>query len=183
MVNTSWFGYLVPSNIYISDFPWIIHWYGNVNSCSFYLLELLIGTVEIMRLPLRWRHNELHSVSNHQPRECLLSRLFGRRSKKTSKLQVTGLCAGNSPGTGEFPAQRASNAENVSIWWRHHAMEPAQSGPEEYGYTNDTYQVKIISPMQRSKPPKIVHIFHVKCRDLFEHMELWQHNISLWNGL
>ena len=21
---------------------------------------------------------------------------------------------------GEFPAQRASNAENVSIWWRHH---------------------------------------------------------------
>ena len=22
--------------------------------------------------------------------------------------------------TGEFPAQRASNAENVSIWWRFH---------------------------------------------------------------
>ena len=40
-------------------------------------------------------------------------------SKKTSKLRVTGLCAGNSPGTGEFPAQGASNAENVSIWWRH----------------------------------------------------------------
>ena len=36
-----------------------------------------------------------------------------------SKLRVTGLCAGNSPGTGEFPAQMASNAENVSIWWRH----------------------------------------------------------------
>ena len=44
-----------------------------------------------------------------------------RRSKKTSKLRVTDLCAGNSPVTGEFPAQRASNAENVSIWWRHHA--------------------------------------------------------------
>ena len=43
-----------------------------------------------------------------------------RRSKKTSKLCVTGLCVGNSPVTGEFPAQRASNAENVSIWWRHH---------------------------------------------------------------
>ena len=27
---------------------------------------------------------------------------------------------GNSPVTGQFPAQRASNAENVSIWWRHH---------------------------------------------------------------
>ena len=23
-------------------------------------------------------------------------------------------------GTGEFPVQMASNAENVSIWWRHH---------------------------------------------------------------
>ena len=23
-------------------------------------------------------------------------------------------------GTGEFPAQMASNAENASIWWRHH---------------------------------------------------------------
>ena len=41
-------------------------------------------------------------------------------SKKTSKLRVTGLWMGNSPGTGEFPAQMASNAENVSIWWRHH---------------------------------------------------------------
>ena len=40
-------------------------------------------------------------------------------SKKISNLQVTGLCAGNSPVTGEFPAQRASNAENISIWWHH----------------------------------------------------------------
>ena len=27
-------------------------------------------------------------------------------------------------GTGEFPAQIASNAENVSIWWRHHEKRP-----------------------------------------------------------
>ena len=38
------------------------------------------------------------------------------------------------PGTGEFPAQMASNAENVSIWWRHHAkttqfMYPGQVTP------------------------------------------------------
>ena len=46
--------------------------------------------------------------------------LFRRRSKKTSKLRVTGLCEGNSSVTGEFPAQRASKAENVSIRWRHH---------------------------------------------------------------
>ena len=46
---------------------------------------------------LRWRHNDQAGVSNHQPRGCLLNRWFRRRSKKTSKLRVTGLCAGNSP--------------------------------------------------------------------------------------
>ena len=44
----------------------------------------------------------------------------GANKKKPSKLRAIGLCAGNSPVTGEFPAQMASNAENVSIWWRHH---------------------------------------------------------------
>ena len=43
----------------------------------------------------------------------------GADQKKTPKLRVTGLCVGNSPGTGEFPAQMVSNAENV--WLRHHA--------------------------------------------------------------
>ena len=46
--------------------------------------------------------------------------VFSDADKKTSKLRVTGLCEGNSPVTREFPALRASNAENVSIWWRHH---------------------------------------------------------------
>ena len=47
---------------------------------------------------LHWRHNDHNGVSNHQPHRCLLNRLFRSRSKKTSKLRVTGLCAGNSPG-------------------------------------------------------------------------------------
>ena len=42
--------------------------------------------------------------------------------RKKSKLRVTGLCAGNSPRTGEYLAQMASNAENASIWWRHHVI-------------------------------------------------------------
>ena len=71
---------------------------------------------------LQWRHNGRDGVSNHQPHHRLLNRIFRRRSKKTSKLRVAGLCAGNSPVTGEFPAQMASNAENVSIWWRHHVV-------------------------------------------------------------
>ena len=71
--------------------------------------------------PLQWRHNERNSVSNNWRLDGLLNRFFRRRSKKTSKLRVTGQCEGNSPVTGEFPSQRASNAENVSIWLRHHA--------------------------------------------------------------
>ena len=69
--------------------------------------------------PLQWRHTGHDSISNHQPHNCLL---FRRRSKKTSKLRITGLWAGNSLVTGEFPAQMASNAQNVSIWWHHHGQ-------------------------------------------------------------
>ena len=74
----------------------------------------------LLIMTLQWRHHGHDSISNHQPHDCFLNRLFRRRSKKTSKLRVTGLCAGNSAGTGEFPTQMASNAETVSIWWRHH---------------------------------------------------------------
>ena len=74
-----------------------------------------ISMCKYMWSPLLWRHNGRGSVSNHQPHHCLLNRLFRRRSKKTSKLRVTG-------GAGEFPAQIARNAENVSNWWRHHEM-------------------------------------------------------------
>ena len=71
---------------------------------------------------LQWRHYKHDGVSNHQPHDYLLKRWFRCRSKKTSKLRVTGLCEGNSPVIGEFPAQMASNAENVSIWCHHHEL-------------------------------------------------------------
>ena len=71
---------------------------------------------------LQWRHNECDGVSNHRRLDCLLECLFRRRSTKTSKLPATGLYGGDSPVTGEFPAQSASNTENVSIWWRHHGL-------------------------------------------------------------
>ena len=54
-------------------------------------------------ISLRWRHNDQDGVSNHQPHGCLLNRLFRRRSNKTSKLRVTGLCVGNSPGPVNSP--------------------------------------------------------------------------------
>ena len=113
MLFHSWTNFdrrLVLNNTCLSDFYKCLH-IKRQNSCR-----------NIYKISLQWRHNGRNSVSNHQPHECLLNRLFRRRSKKTSKLRVTGLCAGNSPETGEFPAQMASNAENASIWWRHHGV-------------------------------------------------------------
>ena len=101
-----------------------LFWYFVVRDRS--ILSLPPTLVQLPRhdcpvsVTLHWRHNDRGGVSDHQPCDCLLSCSFRRRSKETLKLRVTGLCAGNSPGTGEFSAQRASNAENVSIWWRHH---------------------------------------------------------------
>ena len=69
---------------------------------------------------LQWRHNESHGVSNHRRIHCLINCWYRPRSKKISKLRVTGLCAWNSPVTGEFPTQKASNAENdlITSSWR-----------------------------------------------------------------
>ena len=64
-----------------------------------------------VRFPLQWRHDERDCVSNHRRLHCLLNCWLMRRSKKTSKLRVTGLCDVNSPVTGEFPAQQTSNAK------------------------------------------------------------------------
>ena len=44
----------------------------------------------LYHLVLPWRHNGRCGVSNHQPHDCLLNRLFECGSKKTSKLCVTG---------------------------------------------------------------------------------------------
>ena len=87
-----------------------------------WMLIILAYLIDHNVVWLQWIHNGRDSVSNHQSHDCLLNSLFKCRSKKTSKLRVTLLCVGNSPGTGEFPAQMASNAENVSIWWRHHRI-------------------------------------------------------------
>ena len=88
---------------------------------------IFTGGFPILHKALQWRHNARDGVSDHQPYDCLPNRLFGRRSKKTSKLRVTGLCVGNSPVTGEFPSQRVSNAENFSISWRHQGSRKAEN--------------------------------------------------------
>ena len=71
---------------------------------------------------LKWHQNECDAISNHRLLDCLLIHLFRHRTKKISKLHITGLCEWNPLVTGGFPSQRASNAENVSIWWCHHEL-------------------------------------------------------------
>ena len=76
-------------------------------------------------IPLQWRHNERKGVSNHQRFDYLLNHLFRRKSKKTSKFRVTGLCEGNPPVTGGFPhkgpvTRKMSPFDDVSMpiyWW------------------------------------------------------------------
>ena len=97
----------------------LISWqWGNQKPCQKSVLTNMDCSTHISQ-SLLWRHNGHDGVLNHQPHNCLLNSSFRRRSKKTSKLSVTGLCLGNSPMT-EFPAQRASNVENFSIWWSNH---------------------------------------------------------------
>ena len=82
----------------------------------------LCSTGRLYISTLQWRLNERDGISNPRPLGCLLGRLLRGRSKKTSKLRVTGLFEGNPPMTGRIPLQRASNAKIVSIWWRHHVF-------------------------------------------------------------
>ena len=86
---------------------------------------------------LQWRHNEHNGVLFAQP-------FIQARPKKTSTLHVIGLCEGNSPVNGEFPAQRASNAENVSIWWRHRGVRSTCTKSHK---TPKTYTMSIINGM------------------------------------
>ena len=101
------------------------------------------GRQNVSTHALQWRHDERNGISNHQRLDCLFKRLLKRRSKKTPKLRVTGLCAGNSPVT----AQRASNPENVSFRWRHHFIKSPLLSPT----ANDTTTRRILCPKQDSR--------------------------------
>ena len=74
-------------------------------------------------LPLQRRRNGRDGVSNHRWLELFSTVCSGADKKtKTSKLLVAGLCEQDPLATGGLPSQKASNAENASIWWRHHGI-------------------------------------------------------------
>ena len=132
-----------------------IMWNKDYTSSEFHLFSGILPVAKHLKsgknpenshiLSLQWRHNEHDGVSNHHPHDCLLKCLFRSRSKKTSKLLVTGLCERNSPVTGEFPAQRASNVEDVSIWWGHHVCMCGKyllSNCKDCNQSSHPYQMK-----------------------------------------
>ena len=153
----------------------------------------------MLNIPLQWHHNGHDGVSNHQPPHCLPNHLFGCRSKKTSKLRVTGLCAGNSPGSGELSAQMASNAENNSIWWRHHVRSWARASKmwrryliSSTNYTVDrsasmhnpyTNTLVILTEIHLMSSPSVVkepHVFYVKQIFSFDGYVSWTYIYTLW---
>ena len=113
------------SNVFITHFKW---------NLAVKEADMLNNIQFVLTNSLQWCHNECNGISNHQHLDCLLNRLFRCISKKASKLCVTGLCEGNSPVTGGFPAQRAINAENVSISWHHNVHKVSLSGSHKQTY-------------------------------------------------
>ena len=93
-----------------------VHYMHYVYSKQWFSFDEMIYTMKYRLRSLKWHHNERDGISNHRRIDWSLHRLFRRRSKKTSKLRVTGFCEGNSSVTSKFPAQRDTK---VSIWWRH----------------------------------------------------------------
>ena len=91
-----------------------------IKHCSHCVMSFhkIFMTAWAIRFSIHWRHNE--RLKWQASRFVTQVFFFRRRSKEISKVRATGLSTGNSPVTGEFPAQMSSNAENVSIWWRHH---------------------------------------------------------------
>ena len=68
------------------------------------------------RATLQWRHNERDGVPNHRRLDGLFNHFFRRRSKKRSKLCVTGLCEGNSPVTSPHKGPVARKMLMTSSW-------------------------------------------------------------------
>ena len=71
---------------------------------------------------LQWRHNEHDGVSNHQPPDCLTQPSIQAQIKENIKAPRHWPLWGEFTGDRWTPRTRASNAENVSIWWRHHVL-------------------------------------------------------------
>ena len=110
---------------------------------------------------LQWRGNGRNGVSNRQPHDCLLNRLFRRRTKKTSKLRVTGLCAGIHRWPVKFPhkgpATRKCFYLMTSSW---NSYNYNKTGQAKYlVYLLDILSLRLLQPFNNSKVKTIARLF------------------------
>ena len=106
--------------------------------------------------------------------------LIRRRSTKTSKLRVNGLCEGNSPVTGGFPTLRVSNAENVSIWWRHHVRSLESQALFQWVFRGEIRQCRFIvdCAIHRTSPHCFCLVIYL-CKH--EILDNWWRHTPFWH--
>ena len=96
-------------------------------------------------IALQWGHNGRDGVSNHQRLDCLLNLLLRPRSKKTSKLRVTGLCEGNSLVT-------------LCMIWLYQAKWTIHVGASAYVQTIETNHDVSSSEIRPSNKYTTIHV-------------------------
>ena len=125
-------------------------------------------------LTITWSHYSdviMNAMASQITSVSIVCSLFWFRggSKKTSKIRVTGLCEGNPHVTGGFPSQMASNAENVSNWWRHHVpinwivgKKPQWSANKNTILSIDLFETGVKRRLYSSGLDTLMPVFH--CR-------------------
>ena len=111
------------------------------------------------RMDIQWRHNGRDGVSNHRRIDSFSAACSDAvLSKNTSKLRATGLCEANLPVTGEFPSQRPSNAENVSIRWRNHGS--CWNRHQEWTRHWQSFIISLLHELYSERTTDALNIFH-----------------------
>ena len=128
---------------------WNLKWNSYIfiqeNAFEYVVCKIAVILSRLQCVTLQWRHNGCDGVSNHHPHGCLLNRLYRAQIRENIKAPRHWPLCGDSPVTGEFFAQKASYAENVSIWWRHH--EVTSQAVDKISCTEDIVSVIIATTM------------------------------------
>ena len=110
-------------------------WESDVSPRTWVIVKIIRNTYSL--IALQWHHNEHDDVSNHQPHRCLLKRLFKAQIKENIKAPRHWPLWGEFTSGRWIPTQRASNAENVPIWWRHHGERRLTAKSHETSKSRD----------------------------------------------
>ena len=94
--------------------------------------------------------HERHIQSKHRSFDWLFNRLCGPTSRKHRSLHYWPFVRGIHQWPGEFPAQRASNAEKADIWWRHHGRHSTTRQRLPYKYGDVMTWMRFVKSINRS---------------------------------